>query len=124
MAVVSRSYTKLIITITGAAKPYVFNTRVIDELVIGRVDPLDGAPPDIDLTPYQGRSRRVAHKHASIVKLADALYLLDKGSHHGTFVNGLRLFRGQMRMLRDGDHIRLGDIVLNVRLEPSPMARR
>ena len=30
------------------------------------------------------------------------------GSKHGTFVNGTKLEEGELKELKDGDHIRLG----------------
>ena len=56
----------------------------------------------------------VSRKHVSVYVEADALMIRDEGSANGTFVNEKRL-EGSMP-LKDGDHIRLGQIVMIVQV--------
>ena len=56
--------------------------------------------------PVEGVSRQ----HAKIVRKPDGtLELVDLGSHNGTFLNGRRI---TMAVLRGGDEIRVGPVVL------------
>ena len=43
------------------------------------------------------------------------------GSHNGTYLNGQRLIAHQPRVLRDGDDIRLGFLVLRVKFVRVPI---
>jgi pSer/pThr/pTyr-binding forkhead associated (FHA) protein len=47
----------------------------------------------------------VSRNHAGISRLGDRLFIWDKGSKHGTFINGLQVICGE---LRDGDLISIG----------------
>jgi hypothetical protein len=86
----------------------------IHELIIGRVDPESGQVPDLDLTEYGAAERGVSRKHAVINRRDNALTISDQGSPNGTYLNGQRLVAHQPRMLRDGDEIRLGHLVLRI----------
>ncbi len=75
---------------------------------IGRAEDCDATIADV----------RVSRRHAEIVQEDGHLAIVDRGSRHGTFVNGVRCERG---VLRDRDEITLG--VPGVRilfLEESP----
>jgi pSer/pThr/pTyr-binding forkhead associated (FHA) protein len=47
----------------------------------------------------------VSRNHAGISRTGDRLFIWDKGSKHGTFINGLQVICGE---LRDGDLISIG----------------
>ena len=52
----------------------------------------------------------VSRRHARIIRKPDGtLELVDLGSHNGTFLNGRRI---KMAVLRGGDQIRVGPVVL------------
>ena len=73
-------------------------------VTLGREDGCDGR------FPVTGVSRR----HARIVRQPDgSLRLLDLGSRNGTFLNGRRIEQAE---LRGGDEIRMGPVVLKLRL--------
>ncbi len=73
--------------------------------------------PDIDLTPFDGYDRGVSRQHASIRLQTDTVMLVDLNSANHTFLNGQRLIPDQPRIVRDGDEIRLGQLVLRVNFE-------
>ncbi|MCD6521334.1 FHA domain-containing protein [Candidatus Calescamantes bacterium] len=52
----------------------------------------------------------VSRHHALIIfeEEENKFYIKDMGSKHGTFVNGRKLEEGELKELKDGDHIRLG----------------
>ena len=111
---------RLIITVQGSTKPFIFNVERIEELVIGRLDPETGASPDVDLREYGAVEKGVSRRHATITRRGDTLYLVDLGSPNATFLNELRLFPHQPRVLRDGDAIRVGHLILQVKLASPP----
>lgn len=105
---------RMVVTVEGTAKPFVFDAEMIDELVIGRFDPDTGASPDIDLHEYHAYENGVSRRHATIVWRNGALNLVDQGTPNGTYLNGRRLVANQPTILRDGDLIRVGRLTLHV----------
>lgn len=57
----------------------------------------------------------VSRHHAQIAVQPTGLYLFDIGSSNGASVNGEALVAP--RLLRDGDHIQIGDVLLMIKLE-------
>jgi hypothetical protein len=107
----------LLLSVQDAEKTFTFDADEIDELVIGRRDPDTGEAPPVDLTDVGGLDKGVSRKHASIIRNDRSLHLVDKGSPNGTFLNGQKLVANQPRVLRDGDDIRLGHLVVRVKFE-------
>ncbi len=107
--------TTLMLFVRGAPEPFVFDAGAIEELIIGRIDPDSGKSPDVDLENYSGMEKGVSRRHATIIRKDGSLNLVDAGSHNGTYLNGQRLIAHQPRVLRDGDDIRLGFLVLRVK---------
>ncbi|MDX2141327.1 MAG: FHA domain-containing protein [Chloroflexota bacterium] len=117
------SRTNLVLQVRGANKTFVFDAGDIEELVIGRVDPDTGEAPAVDLQDAGGVDKGVSRRHAAVIRKDDKLQLIDKGSPNGTYLNGQRLVANQPRILRDGDEIRLGHLVLVVSFEKvSPLS--
>jgi pSer/pThr/pTyr-binding forkhead associated (FHA) protein len=88
------------------------NTR----LTMGRPDPAKGFTPHIDLTRFNAEARGVSRMHATLTFRDKRLYLTDQTSRNGTFVAGQRLKPNEPRMLRVGDVIALGRLVIVVEL--------
>lgn len=89
------------------------------ETIFGRRDPATGALPDIDLTPFAGYRMGVSRRHAALRHGDEhTLDLWDLGSSNGTFLNGQRLNAHRPYRLRDGDEIRLGQMVVHVHFDP------
>lgn len=82
--------------------------------ILGRADISSTANPDLDLTPYGALEKGVSRVHAAIFQNEDTLTLVDMGSSNGTHLNGQRLIPDQPRILRDGDEIRLGKLILHI----------
>jgi hypothetical protein len=92
-----------------------------DNILIGRADPTSSRQPDVDLNPYDAVELGVSRRHAKIERNGNILSLIDLNSSNGTFVNGRRLASGQGYILRDGDEIRIGKLVMVIRSDiPSP----
>lgn len=98
--------------IDGAATPMLVYPK--PEIILGRRDPNTGAMPDVDLTAYAGYRMGVSRRHASIRFQDRQLHVSDLGSSNGTFLNGTRLNAHRPYQLRDGDEVRLGQMVLRL----------
>jgi hypothetical protein len=109
--------TNLILGVDGEIRSLTFDANEIEELVIGREDPKTGEAPEVNLTPYAALDKGVSRRHAAITRHNGWLYVVDMGSANGTFLNGQRLVPNQPRMLRDGDDIRVGLLVVRVTFE-------
>jgi hypothetical protein len=73
--------------------------------------------PDIDLGPYDAYDRGVSRKHAILRRQSDTIVIIDLNSANSTYLNGQRLVPEQPRIIRDGDEIRLGQLVIRVSFE-------
>lgn len=107
----------LVVGVEKEPRTLVFNFEDIEELVIGRQDPDTGEAPEINLSEYGGQDKGVSRSHAAIVRKDGSLHIVDRGSANGTFLNGQRLVANQPRVLRDGDDIRLGHLVIRITFE-------
>lgn len=109
---------RLILKVRGQEKPLtVLIGENAEQLVIGRGDPQSGEKPAVDLNTYDDDEAvlGVSRRHAKIVWSDNkSLNLLDLDSANGTYLNGSRLIPNQPRILRNGDQIRLGKLVVSV----------
>jgi ribosomal protein L40E len=107
----------LIVTTDNGEKKLTVDTGNIQEMVMGRVDPETNEAPEIDLSDFGAQEKGVSRRHAAILRKEGSLHVVDLGSYNGTFLNGQRLIAEQPRVLRDGDDVRLGYLVLRVAFE-------
>jgi hypothetical protein len=96
----------------------VIETTFKDECVLGRAT--KDSAPDVDLKPYEGERPGVSRLHAKLKRESATIMVQDLGSRNGTFLNGERLVPYQPRVLRNGDELRLGHLVLRVSFMRSP----
>jgi hypothetical protein len=107
-----------VIRVRHNEKVFEFDPNDMVQVVIGRKDPDTGEQPDVDLSDSNGNELGVSRRHAVIVrKDSNSLYIIDRGSPNGTYLNGQRLIANQPRILRDMDELRLGRLVMNVSYE-------
>jgi pSer/pThr/pTyr-binding forkhead associated (FHA) protein len=111
------SGTKLIISVPDGTSPFTFKADAIQTLVIGRYDPATRTSPEIDLAPYGALQNGVSRRHALITWRDEGLSIIDQKSQNGTFLNGHQLVPYEARILRDSDHLRVGSLVLHIKLE-------
>jgi pSer/pThr/pTyr-binding forkhead associated (FHA) protein len=90
--------------------------------IMGRTDQNSIQKPDLDLTPYNALEKGVSRIHAAVYRNEDTLTLVDMGSANGTYLNGQRLVPEQPRVLRDGDEIRLGKLVIHIYFKATDLA--
>jgi len=100
------------IEIEGGSTPMLVYPK--QEIILGRRDPNTGTLPDVDMTAYSGYRMGVSRTHASIRLQDKQLNLSDRGSSNGTFLNGTRLVAHRPYPVKDGDEIRLGQMVLKI----------
>jgi eukaryotic-like serine/threonine-protein kinase len=93
-----------------------------DSNLVGRLDTNRGIYPDIDLTPFD-KEGKVSRRHAFIYRETGQYFLEDYGSTNGTFINNEdRLPPKERRLIKPGDDLRFGDIVLKFILGPATAA--
>lgn len=101
--------------VESAPNPILIYPRA--ETSIGRRDPTSGLAPDIDLTNYAGYRMGVSRNHCIMRLREQKLEVYDLGSSNGTMLNGERLQPHQPKVIRDGDELMLGKMVLKVIFE-------
>ena len=81
------------------------------ETTVGRIDPVTGIHPDVDLTPVDGK-RSISRRHARLRREEDGTIVVieDVGTMNGTFVNGVRLTAGRSFPVKGGDSVVFGTI--------------
>jgi pSer/pThr/pTyr-binding forkhead associated (FHA) protein len=65
----------------------------------------------------------VSHRHASLRGQGSDFALVDEGSTNGTYVGSVRIAPRTSRLVRSGDAVRVGRVVLELRIDQSPVTR-
>lgn len=104
----------LVLNVLDSGETYRFDANQVTEIIIGRGSSETGELPGVDLTTSDGINKGVSRRHATVVRRDGALHIVDNNSANGTYLNGQRLVAGQPRILRDGDDVRLGHLVVRV----------
>jgi hypothetical protein len=86
-----------------------------EELVIGRSN--EEAKVDIDLSDYGALEQGVSRRHALLRRQNETVQLIDLQSANSTFLNGHKIIPNEPRILRDGDEMKLGQLVVRVAFE-------
>ncbi len=96
----------------------VFPLAESKETTVGRIDPVTGILPDVDLTPVDGK-RSISRRHARVRREDDGTYSVveDVGTMNGTFVNGVRLVAGRASPVAPGDTVVFGTIQCRFEVE-------
>lgn len=100
----------VIFRIKGIAEP--LQVYLDDEVTMGRSS--SSAEVDVDLNPYGASEKGVSRRHAKLKRQNDTVTVTDLGSSNHTFINGQRIVPEEIRILRDGDELRLGRLIMNV----------
>ncbi len=105
----------LVLRVRGSTENYETRPQNSDhEIIIGRSSKGSVLAPDIDLTNKQASDLGVSRLHLSIRfdKEHEAILVSDLGSANGSYINGQRMMAKEVRVLRHGDELRLGKLVL------------
>jgi hypothetical protein len=84
------------------------------EVIIGRLDPTSDCFPEIDLTSDGGLKKGVSRRHAKITRRGNKVFIEDLGSMNGTFLNRKKLTPYLPQVLKNGDELQLGGLILQV----------
>ncbi len=85
-----------------------------DKMIMGRgFSPVQGQP-FLDLSPYDGEVLGVSRYHVELRLLNNTLIITDLDSDNGTYINGMRLYPYEIRVLHNNDELRLGHLVMRV----------
>lgn len=87
------------------------------ELVIGRMEDTKALTVDVDLSDQDGEALGVSRLHLGLRYDTEyqTIQVFDIGSANGSFLNGQRLHPNEKRIVRDGDELRLGRLVMRVK---------
>jgi hypothetical protein len=80
-------------------------------LLLGRTRTQEGHRPDFDMSFYDPEGY-VSRRHAHIIKARNGYFITDLGSSNGTLVNERNLPSQRPRLLRNGDQITIGEVVI------------
>ena len=106
--------THVIFHVRGYDKPL----RIVfdkEEIVLGRTH--NNMPVDVDFTNHGAQDAGVSRRHALLRRQNDTIVVIDLGSANSTFLNGQRIIPNEPRILRDGDEMRLGRLVVRTTFE-------
>jgi pSer/pThr/pTyr-binding forkhead associated (FHA) protein len=103
----------LVVTNTGLRLP-LFSSDQRD-ITVGRSDALSGMAPDLDLEPYVGELAGLSRRHARLTLRNDQCWIEDLNSVNWTYLNNQRLSPDKPAPLKDGDLLRLGNVLLTFR---------
>jgi hypothetical protein len=84
--------------------------------ILGRNAQGAPVPGMVDLSKYQAHMLGVSRQHAAITFSDDGFTIEDLNSSNGTWINEIKLAPNQPRMLRNGDVVRLGQLIIFVYL--------
>lgn len=107
----------LVLRVRGSTESFESRPQKTDhEVIIGRSTKGSVLAPDIDLSNKQATDLGVSRLHLSISYDAphNAVLIADLGSANGSYLNGQRMMAREVRVLRHGDELRLGKLVLMV----------
>jgi pSer/pThr/pTyr-binding forkhead associated (FHA) protein len=88
-------------------------TKLTHRIIIGRADE-NACDVDINVASYDAAQKGVSRRHAALELVNKILVVSDLNSTNGTFINGQRIPRGNRRVVRDGDELLLGDLLIYV----------
>lgn len=107
--------TRLIFIVRGFEDyPIEVNVHQRSEMILGRAAADNPIVPDVDLNDYDGMKHGVSRVHATLKYADGSITITDMGSINHSFINGERVYPQEVRMLRDGDELRLGRLVMHV----------
>lgn len=111
-------YSVLLIHVRGANNP--LEGKIEGEAIIGRMASDSAMHPDIDLGPFDAENLGVSRLHATLKVQNNTLSIMDMDSKNHTFINGQRLHSHEVRVLHDGDEIRLARLTFKIAFKHQP----
>lgn len=87
---------------------------LVEEVNIGRLDKPSASFPDVDLTRENALGKGVSRRHAKIIRSGHEVLIEDLDSMNGTFLNDKKLPPYFPQVLRHGDELHVGKVMLRV----------
>jgi hypothetical protein len=110
----------LILQVRGTTQAFeVRPQQYTHDIVVGRSSAQSAMHPDIDLEAHGGADLGVSRLHISMRYDSEhnAIHIYDLGSSNGSYLNNQKLNPHEVRFLRDGDQLRLGRMVMQVKFK-------
>jgi hypothetical protein len=99
---------------------------IYEDVILGRGSKAENSP-DVDLTNLNASNLGVSRRHAMLRPTVNQLFLIDRQSTNGSFVNTIPIGKGMAQSLKTGDTVSLAGLTFEVEvvLTPSgPPAKR
>jgi hypothetical protein len=102
----------LCLDVTDTATTLVLD--VTGEMIVGRADNVTDYTPNVDLTPHGAYRLGLSRRHAALMREDNRLKVKDLQSRNGTFINDIKMEKGSIAPIRDGDDVRFGNLTVRV----------
>lgn len=104
----------LLLYVRGYEEPIRVQMPENGSVTLGRTSSNSMQSPEVDLSAFQAGEYGVSRAHARLRYQDSTITVTDLGSVNHTFINGQHLHANEVRVLRDGDEIRLGRLIMRV----------
>jgi hypothetical protein len=84
----------------------------LPEIIVGREDVVSGVFPQVNLEPFGAQDAGVSRRHSRLTRLPGGWGVEDLGTVNGTYLNRQQLLPNQRAPLKQGDELRLGNMIL------------
>jgi pSer/pThr/pTyr-binding forkhead associated (FHA) protein len=101
------------ITLEIEGKPMSVPTNEV--IIIGRGKATSNMQTNINLDSYHAQQKGVSRRHIQLLRRDTLIFVNDLGSTNGTWLNGQRLPPYTDRLLRSGDELRLGTLIIRIK---------
>lgn len=108
-------FSRICLYVAGSTEPIELEPSA--EIVIGRSTSDSALRPDVDLASYRGEDMGVSRLHATLKRQENTVSITDLGSLNHTYINGQLLHPQEVRVLYDGDEVRLGRLAIQVKFK-------
>jgi pSer/pThr/pTyr-binding forkhead associated (FHA) protein len=92
------------------------------EVILGRLRSPVPEINTVDLTAFDALAHGVAPLHAGLYVEDGVVHVVDGGSAEGTFLNGRRVPTSDWIIVRNGDQLRLGSLVMTLQFDENPIS--
>lgn len=118
---VSKTYfgtsSALLLHVKNHDRPILVRIQDKPDVLVGRSAMQTSTIPDVDLSPYDAASSGVSRQHARLRFQDNTITITDLGSVNHTYINGQRLHAHEVRVLQDGDELRLGRLQIQIHFQ-------
>lgn len=102
------------VTLLIGETPQRITVPLKNDLLLGRLDPINNNYPDVNLAAYGGMDQGVSRRHARILYNDGSLQIEDLGSVNGSTLNGIPLTPYAAHPLVSGDVLQVGKLSIKI----------